>query len=249
MPTLRALTLLLFCTITATVHAGTIRLTVYSDGLSCPSSCDAHVVFGDVLNGTEFAHKPGSHYKKCVDGDSCRICIESAEKQCLEATYRGSGPGHKTFDFTPAFYSQACTTTPEQPALAAKCEALKKDAKSLEGRLNCITSPENPKCEGLIAKAQKAREQDSEKYQLCRSVGQNKYNAQKPDAEKRTHDCAYEFKGTGGPNSHGTTWKKLLPGACRVGTFVGRDGLDCCSGNTLEDGPMGLECIGFYPKP
>lgn len=243
------LILLSFSAIIATAHAETIRLTVYSDGLSCPSNCDAHVVFEEALNGTQFAHEPGSHFKECVEGDTCRICIESNEKQCLQVVYRGTGPGHRTFDFTPAFYAEACSSSPEYPALAAKCDELKKAAKNLEGRFNCIASPKDPKCKAIIEKAQKARDLDSEKYQLCRAVGQKNYNAQRPDSEKRFHSCAYEFKGTGGPNSHGTTWKKLLPGACRAGTFVGRDGLDCCSGNVYEDGPMYLECIGFYPKP
>src|SRR5687767_14716582 len=42
------------------------------------------------------------------------------------------------------------------------------------------------------------------------------------------------------------TWKKLLPGVCRPGTFVGRNGLDCCSRNLSADGPLGAECIRFY---
>jgi hypothetical protein len=48
-------------------------------------------------------------------------------------------------------------------------------------------------------------------------------------------------------NNNGTVNASLLPAACRDGTFVGRDGLDCCSGSVLHDGPLGTECRDFYP--
>ena len=237
----------LLCSLSSFSQAETIRLTIYSDGLSCPANCDSHVVFQDALNGTEFAHKPGTNTGKCIRGEKCRICIESGGQQCLEVMYRGTGPGKKTFDFTPAFYKETCVSTPNQPALATKCFELKRAAKNFEDRINCIADPENAKCKQIIASANAKRELDLPKFKECLAVGEKTFNKDKANPEKRTHSCAYELIGTGGPNSKGTTWKKLLPGACRAGTFVGRDGLDCCSGYIFEDGPMDLECRGFYP--
>ncbi len=231
--------------------ADNVRLTIYDDGLSCPANCDAHVVFHHTLNGTAFAHDPASAakpFKKCTAGAPCRLCIESGGKQCLEAIYRGGGPSPMTFDFTPAFYSKACESIPAQPLLAAKCTALRKAAAQLAGRLNCIAAPGSSGCSALMDAATAARTADRAKYQQCIAMGEPAYNASVPKPEQRTYRCAYERHGTGGPNSKGTTWKKLLPGACRDGTFVGRDGLDCCSGNTFADGPLGRECAAFYLK-
>lgn len=242
-------TFLLFTAVAQTGQAETIRLTLYSDGLSCPSNCDAHVVFSNELNGTQYAHQPGTQYNKCVRDEQCRICIQSGERQCIQTIYRGVGPGKMTFDFTPAFYQDACAGNPAQPAMATKCIELKNAAKRLEGRVNCITTPNEAPCIDIIARAKAAHELDLPKLQQCRAMGQDIYNRGNPPTEKRRNNCTYEYKGTGGPNSRGTTWRKLLPAACRAGTYRGRDGLDCCAGDTIEDGPMGLECIGFYPKP
>ncbi|WP_435456593.1 hypothetical protein [Variovorax sp. LT2P21] len=227
-----------------------MRLTIYDDGLSCPNNCDAHVVFSSPLNGTEFAHNPATPHKpfsKCTKGGTCRLCIESGGKQCLEAVYRGGGPAPMTFDFTPAFYAAACEGTPLQGRLAAKCAELRKAAKALEGRLNCIAEPNAEACKELIATARKAKSDDMPRYKECIAVGETTYNNGRANEEHRSNRCAYELHGTGGPNSKGTSWRKLLPGACRAGTFVGRDGLDCCSGNLFADGPVGLECRSFYP--
>ena len=231
--------------------ASLVRLTIYDDGLSCPAACDAHVVFHKSLNGTEFAHalqSAGSPYSKCVEGGICRLCLESGGKQCLEATYRGGGPTANTFDFTPRFYQSACATTPAQPELARKCLELKKAAASLEGRKNCIAQPDSQGCQALIEQAIAARQADRVEFDKCKAVGEGPYNITKTPAQQRTNHCSYERHGTGGPNSKGTTWKRLMPGACRDGTFVGRDGLDCCSGVLLADGPLSLECKCFYPK-
>jgi hypothetical protein len=152
-----------------------------------------------------------------------------------------------TFDFTPAFYSKACETSPPQKKLAAKCTELKESALRLEGRLNCIANPRLAECTEVIGAASAAQSKDQMKYKACIKEGESAFNAVHPRNEQRTYRCAYEMHGTGGPNSKGTRWRRLLPGACRDGTFVGRDGLDCCSGNVLSDGPLGTECIGFYP--
>jgi hypothetical protein len=230
-----------------------IRLTIYDDGLSCPAECGEHVVFHASLNGTEFAHKPttiAAPFAKCVEGKACRICLESGGKQCLETIYQGGGPTKKTFDFTPAFYLNACAGQPQQASLQTKCNELRKAAKTLEGRVNCIAKPHDVNCEPIIAAARKLQLADRTAYQSCVTIGQDKFNLNRPETEQRSIKCAYERYGTGGPNSKGVTWKKLLPGACRDSTFVGRDGLDCCSGNTLADGPFAHECRAFYPlKP
>ena len=225
------------------------KLTIYDDGVSCPANCDAHVVFSNAMNGTAFAHKEGTKYSKCVKGEACRICFESGEKQCLNVMYRGSGPHPDTFDFTPAFYQQACASTPAQPLLAKECVSLRERAKALSGRINCLAAPGDPKCSAIIAETKAARELDLPKFKKCLQLGEAAYNQQVPNAEKRKHDCTYELNGTGRNDAGTKTWRKLLPAACRAGTYVGRDGLDCCSGNTFADGPLGRECRGFYPVP
>jgi hypothetical protein len=252
---MRALSLMvalsLSLSMAAPVVAETVRLTMYDDGLACPASCDAHVVFHPRMNGTELAHDPATSvapFSKCENGKTCTICLESGGKQCLTAMYRGSGPPPNTFDFTPRFYEAACATTPPQAVLATKCDALKEAGAVLDGRQNCIAEPEHPLCRELMAAAVARRSEDRREFQRCRSVGEQKYNEGKATADQRSLDCAYELKGTGGPNSKGRTWRKLLPGACRDGTFVGRDGLDCCSGSAFADGPLGLECRKFYPR-
>jgi len=242
---------MLWCSGTSEAQALTVRLTIYDDGLSCPAGCDAHVVFHQSMNGTEFAHAPQSAagpFAKCAVGQTCRLCFESGGKQCLEVMYRGGGPTVNTFDLTPRFYQSACATAPAQPALAQKCAELKKAAVGLEGRKNCIAQPKTEGCQVLIEQALAAQNADRPEYEKCKAIGEGPYNKTKPPALQRSNQCAYERSGTGGPNSKGTTWKRLLPGACRDGTFVGRDGLDCCSGLILADGPLSSECKSFYPR-
>ena len=228
-----------------------VRLTMYDDGLSCPGGCDAHVVFHGSMNGTEFAHDPSTSsapFAKCSEGKPCRICIESGDKQCLAVTYRGAGPTKTTFDLTPAFYEATCPEPDNPPALVSKCKELAAAAKSLDGRVNCIRTPDDAKCTAMIAAARAAQQADRVKYDECKSQGQAKYNAAHPAAERRSNDCAYEATPTGGPNKKGVKWRRLLPGACRTDTFVGRDGLDCCTGKPFRDGPLDVECRSFYPK-
>jgi hypothetical protein len=242
------LTMLFLAAVVPASQAEVKKITIYADGVSCPANCDAHVVFNESMNGTEFAHKPGTKYSDCVEDEECRICFESGEKQCLMVMYRGGGPKPNTFDFTPAFYQKACASTPAQPLLAKECVSLKESAKALDGRINCLATPENPKCTAIIAAAKAARELDIPNYKKCLQMTEDAYNKVVQVAEQRDNDCTYEKNGTG-KNSKGLTWRKLLPAACREGTYVGRDGLDCCSGNTFADGPLGRECRGFYPVP
>ncbi|HAW91822.1 MULTISPECIES: hypothetical protein [unclassified Arsukibacterium] len=227
------------------------KLTIYDDGRSCPANCDAHVVVHKSLNGTKFVHDPDSSVSNpvaCKINSFCKICFDDNATECLVTQYRGSGPGKNTFDLTPAFYQQWCAKDDLPSALKSKCQALQKIERKLDGRVNCIKEPDNTLCIELIAKAEQAQARDNPKYEQCLQIGQTAYNSDKQDAEKRQHHCAYEYESNGGPNSRGLKWKKLLPGVCRKGTYVGRDGLDCCSGVAFADAAFGAECRDFYPK-
>jgi len=242
--------LLAFAMISPQIHAETMRLTIYDDGRSCPADCDAHVVFHKTLNGTIFAHDPSSSsapFKKCAIDTLCQICFDDqSNSSCMTAMYRGNGPHPKTFDFTPKFYKQNCSNPGIPTQLINQCKPIIKAAKALDSRINCIINPSNPKCVALMKTAKNLEAADISLYDECKRDGESKFNRTRPVTEQRSNDCAYEKKGTGGPNRSGNTWKRLLPGACRPGTFVGRDGLDCCSGDTFADGPLGVECKGFY---
>lgn len=232
-------------------YGSDVRITIYADGKSCPANCDAHVVFDKDLNGTEFAHAPYSDslaYTKCTKNSSCEICFSSNRQQCIVVMYRGAGPSKNTFDFTPAFFELHCTKTNELPSLEKKCDELRKGASVLKGRINCIRNTDHDLCEDLMAQAQALRDADLLNYQRCNLIGAAQFNKTQPTRQQRSKDCAYEAHGTGGPNSKGTTWRKLLPAACHPNAFVGRDGLDCCTGNRLTDGGFSLECRPFYPK-
>jgi hypothetical protein len=241
----------LFIFVFTPVHSDEVRLTVYDDGLSCPGNCDAHVVFHSALNGTQYAHHVETTpppFRKCISGQTCQICFASGLKQCMDVMYRGDGPSKMTFDFTPSFYSENCPGTDSYPLLQEKCKELKAAEHALAGRINCIKDPNNDRCSQLISAAKAAKEIDAPLYQSCLLQGEKKFNTTQPKERQRSLGCAYEKHGTGGPNSKGTTWRKLLPAVCREGTFVGRDGLDCCNGIPFVDGPLGRECRSFYPQ-
>lgn len=229
-----------------------VRLTMYDDGLSCPSECDSHVVFDASMNGTEFAHDPNSAngaFQRCSPGKACRLCIEPGVRECFVATYRGGGPAPNTFDLTPAFFEENCASLQHLAALKDKCSEIAAAAERLKDRINCIRDPGAVACRSIMDAAIAARDQDRAAFEECKKVGEATFNSARPASEQRSLACAYEAVGTGGPNSKGVHWRKLLPGACRPDTFVGRDGLDCCSGKPFADGPLGLECGKFYPKP
>lgn len=229
--------------------AQSIKLTIYDDGRSCPANCDAHVVFHRSLNGTTFAHDPSrssAPFKKCTVDTPCQICFDNHSTSCMTVMYRGNGPHANTFDFTPKFYEDNCPNPAIPAQLKLQCDSLKAAAKALEGRTNCIVNPGNPKCVALMKTANSLQAADQTIYDQCIKDGETNFNKNRPIAQQRSNDCAYEKKGTGGPNRRGATWKRLLPGACRTGTFVGRDGLDCCNGHPFTDGPLDIECKGFY---
>lgn len=235
----------------ANVLAASVKLTIYDDGLSCPAECDAHVVFHLSMNGTKFAHAPSSsseRFDRCAVNSECHICFDENSRECLTVMYRGGGPPPNTFDFTPAFYEKHCSQSPLPATLAAQCHSLKRQARTLDERVNCIRNPEQPQCLEIITTAKEKQAADRSTYEQCKREGESNFNRGRPRAQQRSLGCTYEKQGTGGPNSRGKTWKRLLPGACRDKTFVGRDGLDCCNGEPISDGPLGIECQGFYPK-
>ncbi len=243
--------ILTFVLATTVNAANTVHLTLYDDGLSCPGDCDAHVVFHSSMNGTEYAHDPStpeSPHSNCTIGNMCRICLGAGGTQCLEVIYRGAGPPKMTFDFTPKFYENACARKPTQSALRAKCNELKNAELNLAKHVNCIRNPSHEQCDLIIQNALQIQISDRRKYDKCRAVGEAKYNEKLPLEEKRSNACAYEYRGTGGPNSKGIRWRKLLPGVCRPGSYIGRDGLDCCNGNPFIDGILGHECLPYYPE-
>lgn len=232
--------------------AAGIRATIYDDGLSCPAGCDAHVVFASALNGTAYAHSPDSpsgRYKKCPVDTECRICFDSSSSNCMTVIYRGDGPHARTFDFTPAFYEAHCSESNLPTAVADECKSLVLAAKALVARVNCLRNPDHGRCIQLIRSAKELQAQDRPVYEQCVQMGESAFNKDRPLVQQRANACAYEKKGTGGPNSRGKTWRRLLPGACRENTYVGRDGTDCCTGNPMADGGLGPECSAFYPKP
>jgi hypothetical protein len=232
--------------------AEAVKLTIYDDGRSCPAGCDAHVVFHPTLNGTQTAHKPGStapDYQKCERSSNCEICFDQTLHSCMSVMYRGSGPGRDTFDLTPAFYEEWCDKEGIPQQLQDKCTELNRTAFKLVGRINCISQSGHPLCTDLINTAREAKNTDTPLYEECLRDGQSNFNRTRPDELKRIYHCSYEFLSNGGPNSRGMKWHKLLPGACRADTYVGRNGLDCCSGSPFVDAALGIECQHFYPKP
>lgn len=232
-------------------NAATLRLTMYADGKSCPGGCDAHVVFDNRLNGTQFAHAPTSThspYRSCLVGLECEICLKPGLEQCLKVMYRGEGPTKNTFDLTPAFYESRCRTADAPALLQSKCLELENTSLKLKDRVNCIKNAEHSLCKRVMSKAQLMQSIDLPLYEKCKKLSQTQFNRGKPVLWQRSNECAYEYKATGGPNSKGIIWRKLLPGACRAGTYVGRDGLDCCSGSLFADGSLYQECKAFYPK-
>lgn len=240
--------------VTAPAAARDMKLTIYDDGISCPGGCDSHVVMNGTDNGTRFAFSPDSTRQnpdKCVNGSECRICFGEADDSCMTAVYRGGGPPAGTFDFTPAFYDEHCDTPGIPQALTTQCRALAGAIASLDYdvRINCFVEDEHAKCVSVLAAAKEAQAADGPKRERCLELGEAVYNAQVGANERRSNACNYSDLRLGGPNSAGVKWRILLPGACRPGTFVGRDGLDCCSGSARFVASVHPECSTFYPRP
>jgi hypothetical protein len=164
------------------------------------------------------------------------------------ATYRGGGPAVGRFDFTPAFYEENCPK-PNLPAVFdQQCRSAKPAIDTLKTKINCVANPDNEKCKTTMAVVIKRKAADDVLYEECKSLGEEAFNEKyKSQPEKqRSLDCAYEKLRTGGPNSKGERWRRLLDGACRPGTYAGKDGLDCCSGSLYAAATLGSECRSFF---
>jgi hypothetical protein len=229
-----------------------MRLTIYDDGLSCPGGCDAHVVANPADNGTKFVSEPTSPRtspRACVAGRPCRICFADAAASCMTALYRGGGPSRGTIDATPAFYAANCGRPGIPAQLAAQCASLDRAVagSGYDRKVNCLASTADPRCTRVLAAASAARAADAPRFASCRSLGEGPYNAAQSDPRlRRSNDCLYSRMSLGGPNSHGTRWRILLPAACRPGTFVGRDGLDCCSADLRFAASAHPECSAYF---
>jgi hypothetical protein len=239
---------------TGFARADKFEPTIYSDGASCPNSCDAHVVFNKAHNGSRYASLPGSARSApvaCVVGQSCRICFDDADDTCTEAIYRGGGPAQGRFDFTPAYFESACPKPDLPHALAAVCASFESVFRTLTRQaVYCLNATDDAGCAAIVAKAEAAKAADKPFWDECRQLGLTAFNKKyaATPAKQRDLACAYELHGTGGPNSKGQTWRRLLPAACQEGAFVDRDGLDCCDSNTMSLGGFGKQCAAYLLK-
>ncbi len=232
---------------TAAPQATNIIATLYDDGKSCPNNCDAHVVFHPRHNGTRNAFDPASTRsapRKCVVGQECKICFSANDSSCMLATYRGAGPEFGRFDFTPAFYEENCSKPNLPTAFSRECRGAQPAINRLQRQINCIATPEHEKCKTMMAAAARRKAADDVIYDECKSMGEAAFNQKHKNnpAMQRSNDCAYEKLRNGG----GGRWRRLLDGACRPGTYVGRDGLDCCSTSLYAAAFLGIECRGFF---
>jgi hypothetical protein len=237
-----------------TALAADMEPTIYSDGVACPAQCDAHVVFHKSHNGTANAFAPSSTRaspEPCMKGEACRICFHAADASCLTAVYRGAGPPKLRFDFTPAFFDAQCAEPDLPKILADMCKSFGRTFdRFTEDAVYCLAEPTAKGCAALMAAAEARKAEDKVLFDDCKALGEENFN-KKHRTEKalqRSDSCTYEKFGTGGPNSHGVTWRRLLPAACQTGAFVGRDGLDCCDKNKMSLGGLGKECSPYLAK-
>ncbi|HEX8474116.1 MAG TPA: hypothetical protein VF666_08800 [Pyrinomonadaceae bacterium] len=226
--------------------------TIYDDGKSCPGGCDAHVVFNAVHNGTRNAFDPSSSRsapRKCRVGRQCKICFSANDASCMTALYRGGGPDVGRFDFTPAFYEENCTRTGLPEQFAAKCRSAAPIIERLKTQVNCIINPTHEKCRALMEPFVRRKAADDVLYAECKRLGLTAFNRKyrETPALQRSLDCNYEMLRTG-RNSRGQTWRRLLDGACKPGTYAGRDGLDCCSGSLYAAALLDTECTQFFAR-
>lgn len=234
------------------LSAAAMTATIYDDGIACPGDCDAHVVFHESHNGTANAYAPPlasrAAPQKCVNGETCVICFGAPGDSCMLARYRGSGPPRGRFDLTPAFYDEHCGETGIPPTLKSACDSLSAAARSrgYDVMTNCIAEPQAPACAAMMAAAEAERVRDAAERATCLAMGQAAYNAQQADQSlHRTNACNY-YLNRRRSNSAGETWFKLAPGSCRPATYVGRDGLDCCSASLFAAAALHPECRSYY---
>ena len=229
-----------------------MRLTIYDDGLSCPGGCDAHFVANPADNGTRFVSDPSSPRtspRACVSGRPCRVCFADAAASCMTALYRGGGPTRGTIDATPAFYAANCGRPGIPAALTAQCASLDRAVarSGYDRKVNCLAGAADPRCAPVLATAAAAAAADAPRLASCQRLGEARYNAGQSNPRlRRSNACLYSQMSLGGPNSRGTRWRILLPAACRPGSYVGRDGLDCCSADLRFAASIHPECSGFF---
>ena len=226
--------------------------TTYDDGKACPGDCDAHVVFHPSVNGTGNAFDPASTRespRKCVKDQFCRICFSEQADSCMLARYRGAGPDVDRFDFTPAFYEENCSK-PELPqAFSTKCRSAEAAIANLRTQINCIEQPSHEKCKGMMEVVTRRKAADDLLYAECKRIGEVGFNQKyrTHPSLQRSNNCEYERLSTAS-NSHGQRWRRLLDGTCNAGSFVGKNGLDCCSGSLFSTALLESECCGFYVR-
>jgi hypothetical protein len=229
-----------------------LTVTAYDDGRSCPAGCDAHVVFHPQHNGTRAAYRPldarrpsagRDKPQRCVSGELCSVCLDPSDSSCIVALYRGGGPAVGRLDVTPAFLAARCGEPGLPTGLSAKCDQHMRAAAQLKSRTNCIANPDLADCRPLMTEAARLKTEDTPRYEQCVRVGERTYNRTQPRALRRTHACAY-FANQRHPTGR---WLLLTPGACRPGYYVGRSGLDCCSGDPVQAAIDVRECGRFYP--
>jgi hypothetical protein len=230
-----------------------MRVTGYDDGSACPGGCDAHVVFDDRHNGTRNAFAPGSSRddpRPCRPGAACRICFAEAAASCTTVRYRGDGPAPGRFDFTPAFFRARCGAPDLPAALVRHCGELHRLEAELASRVDCFERPRHPRCRTVMEAAAARKAADEPRFAACRRAGNaawNREHAGSPELQ-RSVECAYEKQATA-RGADGSRWPRLLDGACGPGRYVGRDGLDCCSGDRWEAAVTWPECDAYYPAP
>lgn len=232
-----------------------MKPTIYDDGLACPGGCDAHVVFSSSHNGSLNAFLPPLETRgapqACKRGEPCMICFGPSNASCILATYRGSGPPKGKFDLTPKFLEATCAKDEIPDVLATYCSSLERKAErsGYNERISCVREPAHAACGVLISEAKLSQELDVVERTLCLEMGESAYNASQTDpANERHHGCDY-YKNRREANSSGTTWRRLAPGSCRPGTYVGRDGLDCCDGSVYAASSLHPECKMYFAAP
>ena len=81
------------------VKAG-VKLTLYDDGKSCASHCDAHEAFKSNLIVTKYYHKPNATnqaFTQCPLKQAYEVCFDDEAKEPLTAMYRGLGARLQSF--------------------------------------------------------------------------------------------------------------------------------------------------------
>lgn len=239
----------------AAVSQDQMRLTFYDDGLACPNDCDAHVVFAPRHNGTRNAFAPPMSNRtraaanKCVNGQPCIICFDQSDSSCLETIYRGNGPPAGKFDVTPAFLEERCAVSTVPAPVRDLCRSLDRGARPYATKINCIRNPATPVCADQMRAVEQSAAADRREHQQCLKLGVRRYNNGQADRMKHRSlnaGCGYA-ENQRERNSRGIIWQRLMPGACRPGTYVGRWGTDCCTGVVLTDASYGgAECAAYY---